>query len=304
MPIFRHRQASSAEFPSVIAFLPPTQFGCTRDTALSCWLRWHQRGALTVGIIEGIEGDDPPAIVGAGITLWITDRAVEFLHQSHRDPCSVQLYALKSDAAWVSDKQQIAAGHMQCNLNLWIVHFWPGPDPRNPDFAAFFVQAHASFRDLHDGFGVGRVLQEIPTEHIPLMAAVGMRIARPATSGQPMALATLTRGDARTDPGSLMSFLFLKPPGRLGLNPSEQCMLTLALRQLTDADIAECMGCSRDYIRKLWSRVYDALQTHAGLAVRERHELKRSQRGREQRRLALEFFRTHLEELRPGRTLR
>jgi hypothetical protein len=236
-----------------------------------------------------------------GVTLWITDEALARLHQSHLDAGSVQLYAAGTEPGWVLNQRQIAAGHEKRNLNLWIVHFWPDPVAANPDFAAFFAQAHDSFRQLHDGFGVGRVFQEITPEQIPMMAAAGMRIARPATSAHPRALAMLTRADARAEPGSLMSFLFLKPPGQLGLRASEQCMLSLALRQLTDADIAERMDCSREYIRKLWSQVYDALRSNVGLNDGQAAHFETRQRGREQRRLALEFFRTHLEELRPGR---
>ena len=81
-------------------------------------------------------------------------------------------------------------------------------------------------------------------------------------------------------------------------------MLTLALRQLTDADIAARMGCSREYIRKLWTKVYHALQANAGHQEGQPEQFKNRHRGREQRRLALEFFRAHLEELRPGRPLR
>ncbi len=128
-----------------------------------------------------------------------------------------------------------------------------------------------------------------------------MRIARQPDTGSPRALAMLARDDARAEPGSLLSFLFLTPPSRLRLRPSEQRMLLLALRQLTDSDIAERMDCSREYIRKLWSRVYDALHAHAALAHVEESESRKNHRGREKRRLALEFFRAHPEELRPIR---
>ena len=305
MPLFQHRPASPKDFPAVIGFLPPAQFGCSREVVLAHWERWHQQGALTIGMVESVDADRPPIIVGAGITAWITEEAVGILHRSHCDPGSVQLYRAESDRArWVLNQRQIAAAHAQCHLNLWIVHFWPEPDPGNPDFAAFFVQADASFRELHDGFGVGRLFQEVPGGHVPMMQAAGMRIARAPEPSCPRALTMLAREDARSGPGSLMSFLFLKPRGQLGLKPSEQCMLTLALRQLTDADIAERMSCSREYIRKLWSRVYDALHSSAGLAHGPEIKLPTSQRGREKRRLALEFFRAHPEELRPGRPSR
>ena len=302
MPLFQHRPASPNELPAAIGFLPVTQFDCSREVALLHWQRWHQEGAISVGLVEAIEGDRAPVIAGAGVTLWISDEAVAELHQPHPEAGSVRLYDAESAGArWVLNRRQIAAAHSQCNLNLWIVHFWPDPDPANPDFAAFFVQSVASFRELHDGFGVRRLFQEIAAHHVPIMEAAGMRIARPPDTASPRALAMLARDDARAEPGSLLSFLFLTPPGRLRLRASEQRMLLLALRQLTDSDVAERMDCSREYIRKLWSRVYDALHAHAALAhVVESVGLK-NHRGREKRRLALEFFRAHPEELRPIR---
>ena len=303
MPLFQHRPASTEDLPAAIAYIPSGQFGCSRAAVLAHWQRWLEEGALTVGLIESVDGDRPPVIAGVGVTAWISDDAVESLHRSHRHAGSVQLYRAESDGAhWLLNQRQIATAHAQCSLNLWIVHFWPEPDPRNLDFAAFFVQADASFRERHDGFGVGRLLQEIPAEHVPLMQAAGLRIARPPISACPRALMMLARADARADPGSRMSFLFLKPPGRLGLRPSEQHMLSLALLQLTDADIAERMNCSREYIRKMWSRVYDALQANAGFAHAQEGKFRTRQRGRERRRFALEFFRAHPEELRPGRS--
>jgi hypothetical protein len=221
-----------------MSFIPAAQFGCSREAVLSCWQRWLQQGAISIGLVEGIEGDRPPSLVGVGITAWITEYAVERLLQHHSDAGSVQLYREETASErWVMGTRQIVDAHAQCKLNLWIVHFWPEPDPSNPDFASFFVQADASFRELHDGFGVGRLCQEVAAAHVSMMEAAGMRIVRPATAAFPRALAMLTREDARSDPGSLMSFLFLKPPGQLKLKPSQQRMLTLALRQLTDATL-------------------------------------------------------------------
>lgn len=214
--LFQHRAASLEELPAVLSFLPPAQLGCSREVALSHWNRWAHEGALSAGIIEAIEGDRPASVAGVGVTAWITDEAVARLHRAHPNPGSVQLY--RGEAAgeeWVLKSRQIALAHSRCSLNLWIVHFWPDPDPSHPDFAAFFVQSDASFREVHDGFGVGRLFQEVAAEHVPMMQAAGMRIARPPEAGCPRALAMLAREDARTDPGSRMSFLFLKPPGQL-----------------------------------------------------------------------------------------
>ena len=84
-------------------------------------------------------------------------------------------------------------------------------------------------------------------------------------------------------------------------------MLQLALQQLTDDDIAEALGCSRDYVRKLWSDAYARMEDQGVLVLSDAslpHSTRRDptgpKRGRERRRLVLEFLRANLQEVRPG----
>ncbi len=300
MPMFQARAAGPDDFPAILESLPSAQYGCPPAKALAYWKRWHEQGALSVGVIEAIDGTRRRTIAGAGVTLWVSDEAVEGLEASRDEACSVALYRAGEEGGWPLKGRQIEAAHAQCRLNLWIVHFWPDPDPSNPSFAAFFEQSDKLFREQHDGFGVGQLLQEVTQEHVPLMQSAGMRIKRPAVSAASRVLVSLTRDDARARPGSHMSFLFLKPPATLQLKPAEKRMLTFALQELTDADIAERMQCSREYVRKLWSRVYDTLHAKAALVHEPVQKSDASHRGREKRRRALEFFRAHREELRPG----
>jgi hypothetical protein len=305
MPFFQHRPASADDFAAVVDFLPSDQLSHPRAEVLAQWQAWHRQGALTVGIIEAIEGGSPPRIAGVGVTAWISNEAAAHLHRAHEEPCAVQLYrATHNGAHWLLDQQQIAAAHTEHSLNLLILHFWPYPDPTLTEFAAFFMQSVASFRELHDGFGVAHLYQEIMVEHIPIMQAAGMQIARPPNAGTRRVLMSLARDDARANPGSTLSFLFLSPPAKLGLAGAEQNMIALALRQLSDEEIASQLDCSREYIRKLWSRTYDALYANAGLTPDAVSKTQTPGHRREKRRRALEFFRLHPEELRPGVPLR
>jgi hypothetical protein len=304
MSFFQHRPANAEDFAAVIEFLPQDQLGLARAEVLAHWRLWQRQGALRVGIIEAVEGAGPPRIAGVGVTAWISDEAVVHLHRAHEDSGSVQLYrASRNGAHWLLDQRQIAAGNAERTLNLLILHFWPYPDPTLTEFAAFFIQSVASFRELHDGFGVANLYQEIMVEHIPIMQAAGMQIARPPNAGTQRVLMSLARDDARTSPGSTLSFLFLSPPARLGLVGAEQNMIALALRQMTDEEIAAAMDCSREHVRKLWSRTYDALYADAGLTPDAVSNPQTPSHRRERRRRALEFFRLHPEELRPGMPL-
>jgi hypothetical protein len=301
MAFFQHRPASAEDFAAVIAFLPQDQFGHPRAEVLAQWQLWHRQGALIVGIIETIEGTNTPRIAGVGVTVWISNEAVAHLHRAHADSGAVQLYrATHNGAHWLLDQKQIVAAHAERSLNLFILHYWPYPDPTLTEFAAFFIQSAASFRELHDGFGVAQLFQEIMVEHIPIMQDAGMQIARPPNTETQRVLMSLERDDARTSPGSALSFLFLSPPAKLGLAGVEQNMIALALRQLTDEEIAAQLDCSREHVRKQWSHIYDALYAIAGLTPDAVSKTQTPDHRRAKRRRALEFFRLHPEELRPG----
>jgi hypothetical protein len=301
MPFFQHRPASTQDFAAVIDFLPSDQLGHPRAQVLEQWQGWHRQGALTIGIIEAVGDAGPPRIAGVGVTAWISDEAVAHLHRAHEESCAVQLYrATHNGAHWLLDQQQIRAANAEHGLNLLILHFWPYPDPTLTEFAAFFVQSAASFRELHDGFGVAHLYQEIMVDHVPIMQAAGMQIARPPTAGTQRVLMSLARDDARASPGSTLSFLFLSPPAKLGLAGAQQQMIAMALRRLTDEEIAAQLDCSRETVRKLWSGTYDALYANAGLTPDAVSKSQTPGHRREKRRRALEFFRLHPEELRPG----
>lgn len=91
------------------------------------------------------------------------------------------------------------------------------------------------------------------------------------------------------------------------MKPAVQRMLQLALCQMTDDEIAAALGCSRDYVRKLWSDTYARLEDQAALRLNDSSALESAlpgpadhKRGQERRRLALDFLRANVQVLRPG----
>lgn len=199
---------------------------------------------------------------------------------------------------------EIRLAHDRGALNLMVLHFWTASDVTDPAFHPVFLQAHASFRDIHQGFGVQRMYQEVPLTHVPFLAAAGMQTLHTSAGAASGGLAWMgiTHKDANASPGSTFSFLFFSPPRRLNLKPAVQRMLTLAARQSTDDDIADMLGCSRDYVRKLWTDAY-AMMEDAGVLSPLNHQQPGTSapvRGRERRRAALEFLRANPHELRPG----
>jgi len=91
--------------------------------------------------------------------------------------------------------------------------------------------------------------------------------------------------------------LFNVLPPLLGLKPSEQRVALHALLGLTDQQIASFLGLSAETVRKAWVRIFSAAEQ--ALPAHFTSESTPGSRGPEKRRQLLEFFRVHMEELRP-----
>ena len=101
--------------------------------------------------------------------------------------------------------------------------------------------------------------------------------------------------------GSWVGTLFDYQPPVLGLNRSEQRMLSFALPGLTDEDLAGALQTSLPTVKKLWSSIYRRVEERLPELIRDpwRPDLPASHRGREKRRGVLAYLRERPEELRP-----
>ena len=308
MSHYEGHQVRYADLPRALACLPPQQIGAGFDETLALWQQWYGQGALQAGWVESAGSAVNSDLHCLGVSLWITDEAVRALQATGEGTAAQRIvkFALSGTPgpSWVMQAAEIRAAHAAQKLNLLVLHFWANRPPFDPEFQPVFVQSNVQFRAQHQGYGVQWLLQEVPVPEANILMAGGLKLLRadPASLPMPMALLGLNRDDAQTMPGSALAFLFFSPKSSLNLRPSVQRMLGLALRQLTDDDIAQALSCSRDYVRKLWDDTYDRLNLagilHAGNVTGA--DPAGAARGRERRRQALEFFRNNPQELRPG----
>ena len=298
------------ELAEILNRLAPQEIGIVKSAALKLWQQWHQEGSLLLVRIDSIAQDGSLQLCAIGATVWLTDEAVTALSVATTDSRTQRVYqAAFFPHAWVMSASEIAIAHEKSKLNLMILHFWSAVEVSSAAFHPVFLQANVSFRDLHQGFGVQKLLQECPSQNVPFLLAAGMHIVH-STDGQVfdgLVWMEINAEGARANPGGTLSFLFFSPAWQLKLKPAVQRMLLLALRQLTDEEIAFALGCSRDYVRKLWTDAYghilqvDALASIEAIDVRSKSiSIANPKRGRERRRHALDFFRSNPHELRPG----
>ena len=293
------------ELPAALACLPEACFGVDEIQTLTLWRQWNGQGSLQIGRIYSVRPDGTTQTEAMGITTWITGEAVVALAKDTQVPRTHLLYQSAAQGLhWVMQAADIRQAHEKRALNLMILHFWTRGDVSKPEFHPVFLQAHASFRDIHQGFGVQTLLQEVPLLQAPFLMAAGVQIIHTSSDSASGGLAWMgiTQKDAVASPGSTLSFLFFSPERRLKLKPAVQQMLALAISRNTDDDIASELGCSRDYVRKLWRDAYADME-HVGVLARLVQQAPSTSApvlGPERRRIALEFLRGNPHELRPG----
>jgi DNA-binding CsgD family transcriptional regulator len=109
----------------------------------------------------------------------------------------------------------------------------------------------------------------------------------------------LTRADLPPGAMSMATQMFDPPLARLGLTPAEQRVALRALRGASDRAIAEGLGLSTETVRSSWRSIYQRL-THVLADVETpAHQPDDTSRGLEKRRVAIEYLRQNMHELRP-----
>jgi DNA-binding CsgD family transcriptional regulator len=108
----------------------------------------------------------------------------------------------------------------------------------------------------------------------------------------------LSRGDLPAGAMSFATQLFHPPAPQLRLSPAEQRVALKALAGAPDRAIADALGLSLETVRTHWQAIYARL---AGVTAdfAERETPPTATRGPERRRLAVEYLRQHMHELRP-----
>jgi hypothetical protein len=101
--------------------------------------------------------------------------------------------------------------------------------------------------------------------------------------------------------GSRVGALFDYRPPRLGLNRSEQRLLSSALPGATDQQLAGMLGTSLPVVKKMWVSIYRRVEECLPELIPDSvpPDMPSSGRGVEKRRYLLAYLREHPEELRP-----
>jgi DNA-binding CsgD family transcriptional regulator len=110
----------------------------------------------------------------------------------------------------------------------------------------------------------------------------------------------LTCADLPPAAMSMASQMFNPPPPRLGLTLAEQRVALRALDGASDRSIAESLGLSGETVRSNWRSIYRRLSSVLGVLDAQTRRPGSGARGYEKRRVAVEYLRQNLHELRPS----
>jgi hypothetical protein len=110
----------------------------------------------------------------------------------------------------------------------------------------------------------------------------------------------LTASDLPPGAMSMASQMFNPPDARLGLTQAEQRVALRALDGASDRTIAASLGLSSETVRSNWRSIYRRLANVLPAFETQLQHAEDASRGLEKRRVAIEYLRQNLHELRPS----
>lgn len=178
-----------------------------------------------------------------------------------------------------------------------------------PLFVELRKQAPHAFMHLYAGYRLRAIYYEVFTDEVAgYLQQGGYRLLHDFSSragsdffGEDCRPRMLRLTPAELPPGamSMATQMFDPPAARLGLTPGEQRVALQALDGSTDRAIAEALGLSPETVRSSWHSMYGRLAGHLPDLDRVSRGGGGETRGLEKRRLAIEYLRQNLHELRP-----
>jgi len=310
----RFREATDSDIPAIV-----TTFDGRNALPLEPRVRQALPGLLaelisspacTLTVFED-DGRSGMHVISFAGGIFVRDELIdEYLAAPYPGLLSAVLVALLDGRRPLLTGDEIR--HSNSNEGL-IITVFPMPygrhewdDPQAQELRKLAPQA--LMRDI-GGYRLRAIYYEVFTDEAArYMQAGGYRLlndfsGRAGTGGldngcRPRML-RLTRADIPPGAMSMATQMFDPPQVRLGLTPAEQRVALSALRGASDRAIAATLGLSTETVRSNWRSIYQRL-THVLADVEvPAHQPDDASRGLEKRRVAIEYLRQNMHELRP-----
>lgn len=269
--------------------------------------------ACTVTVFEDDWGWGQ-AIVSVAGGLFLADAVVDrYLGAPHPGFLSSVLASLLDGQRPLLTQEEIRRANSTDGLNLAVLPVPTGPvgfdDPRHAELRKAAPQAGVR---CFGGYRLRAMYYEVFANPVAdYLHAGGYRLLHDYSAqegagifgpGCRPRMFRLTRADLPQGAMSMATQLFDPLPARLGLTPAEQRVALRALDGASDQAIAESLGLSSETVRSCWRSIYHRLAPEFprfDTAARQGTGLTR---GVEKRRIAIDYLRQNLHELRPIET--
>jgi hypothetical protein len=307
----RHRPSLASDFA---AWLPHSsvagRYGELWDRLPSIWASLLASGSAISEVVEDLDAlkRGPLAM---GVSVFLTD---EFAREASTPPLfwigPELIRRIDQNESPVLALDEIRAANSGSGLNLfvWEADIWAQSDA---EFLSTASELIASFFETHAGLKINKSLAQQPFGRVFRAAVqIGGWLAQnekgeyaPAENpeaierkGEPFILG-MTRELAQKNAGCWLATLFDYRPPVIFLTPAEQRLLTCALREWTDDEIAKGLAISTSAVKKCWQSIYTRVGLRLPTLLPEDDD--GGKRGLEKKRHLLSYVRNHPEELRP-----
>jgi DNA-binding NarL/FixJ family response regulator len=295
------------------------RYGDTIADLRPVWLKLLGQKAFLAVVYEEGQGLDH-RVVACGVRVFVSDDFISTLKKPPFIWAGPELVRrVKSGRSPLLSDKQVREANCDGGLTLLV---WEGVVRAEDSSRKDVLQAmFADFAERHRGFRLKELISHSTTaQHLEAMLqsggmalsadgryADGVEKPLPEVVAEPHYFG-ITRDLAQRQFGTWLGLLFAYEPPRFRFRPSEQQLLSAALRGGTDEELADELGISLSAVKKTWRLIYERvaacdggilLNGHEPVAVvSEENEV--SERGKEKKRRLLAYLRDHLEELRPA----
>jgi hypothetical protein len=267
--------------------------------------------AATVTVFEEDEQAEPRVVSFAGGVFLRDDFVAAYLGAPRPGLMAIVLGDLLEGRQPLLTLDEVRAANSGAGLTLAVfpvpLGFRSWNDPVNEHLRRLAPQA---FVRGYAGYRLQAIYYEVFTDEVAEYLAVGgYRLLHDfnaaANAGALHAhsrprMFRLARADLAPGAMSLATQMFDPPPARLGLTPAEQRVVLKALDAAPDTALAQSLGLSRETVRSYWRSIYQRLEWAVPAMRLGAADLEYAKRGLEKRRIAIEYFRQNMHELRPA----
>jgi hypothetical protein len=251
------------------------------------------------------------AIVSVAGGLFLTDVAVNrYLDAPHPGFLSAVLADLLEGRRPLLTQEEIRRGNSTDGLVLAVLPVPSGTvgfdDPRHAELRKAAPQAGVR---CYGGYRLRAMYYEVFTDPVAdYLQAGGYRLLHDFSAhegtgifgpGCRPRMFRLTRADLPPGAMSMATQMFDPLPARLGLTPAEQRIALRALDGASDQSLAEALGLSSETVRSCWRSIYHRLAPEIPQFDSGGRHGSGLTRGVEKRRIAIDYLRQNLHELRP-----